>query len=386
LWSSAAGPAWNLTPSTSAIQGLVHLVYRDAWRAARGADLVAALTPLLDNGNPVYRYLSSQALGALHPDPSELIGELDRRLSIESDRHISAYLMGLLAWVMPTDPQRVDQILQRLAALPRWAVLAESPSGERTLGPADQGAQAVGVLAILAARYDTPYARSVVTAWLSQPVENPQRAMRTIMRLHELLNPAAPSGRSAQDRTFAILAPTLDQLRSVFVQAERSATSGDELRDRYTKVIKIAEELARQLYDASGAFDQRDPSSPSPSRGDQARFCTLALPLLQGLSAIHYPAITRHIVQIADHLTPLQPKPLLMLAAAAVTGDTMYAREPMGLDAALHLIRHYTVDYRGLVLDDPECTAAVRGMLESFVRLGWDKAIELAEDLDELFT
>jgi len=173
LWRSAPGPAWNLTPSTSAIQGLVHLVYRDAWRAARGADLVAALTPLLDSGNPVYRYLSNQALGALHPDPSELIGELDRRLSVESDRHISAYLMGLLARIMPTDPQRVDQILQRLAALPRWAVLTESPSGERTLGPADQGGQAVGLLAILAARHDTPYARSVVTAWLNQPVENP---------------------------------------------------------------------------------------------------------------------------------------------------------------------------------------------------------------------
>lgn len=206
------------------------------------------------------------------------------------------------------------------------------------------------------------------------------------MRVRELLNPAAPSDRSAQERTFAILAPSLDQLQSVFVQAERSATSSGNLRDRHTKVIKIAELLARELYYASGAFDQRDPSSPSPPRGDPARFCTLALPLLQGLSAIHHPAITQHIVQIADHLAPVQPKRLLMLAAAAVTSDTMYARELMGLDAALHLIMHYAADYRGLMLDDPECTAAIRGLLESFVRLGWDKAIGLAEDLDELFT
>jgi hypothetical protein len=386
LWSSAAGPAWNLTPSTSATQGLVHLVYRDAWRAAYETELVAALTPLLDSGNPVYRYLSSQALGALHPKPSELIEELDRRLSIESDRHTSAYLMGLLAQATPTNPPRVDQILQRLAALPRWAALTASPSGERTLGPADHSGLAVGLLAILAARHDTPYARRVVTAWLSQPVENPQRVMWTMMRLRELLNPAAPYDRSAQERTFAILAPSLDQLRSVFVQAERSAASSDGLRDRYTRAIKIAEELARQLYYASGAFDQRDPSSPSPSRGDRARFCTLALPLLQGLSAIHYPAITQHIVQIADHLAPVEPKRLLLLAAAAVTGDAMYAREPMGLDTALQLIRHYTADYRGLVLNDPQCTAAIRRVLESFVRLGWDKAIGLAEDLDELFT
>jgi hypothetical protein len=54
--------------------------------------------------------------------------------------------MGLLAQVVPTDSQRVDQILQRLAALPCWAVLTASPNGEQALGPADQGGQAVGLL------------------------------------------------------------------------------------------------------------------------------------------------------------------------------------------------------------------------------------------------
>jgi hypothetical protein len=385
-WNSAPAPTWGLTPSTSAVQGLVNLVYRGPWRAAHEPELVAALTPLLDSRNPVHRYLSSQALPALHPNRNELIEELERRLSIESDRHIATYLMRLLAGFTPTQPQRVDQILQGLAALPQWAMLTASSSGERTLGPADQGGMAVGLLAILAARHDTPYACSVVSAWLNQPVENPQRVMWTTMRLGELLNPAALSDRPAQERTFAILAPSLDQLRSVFLEAERGTTSSDELRDRYTNVVKIAENLARQLYFASGAFDQRNPSSPSTPRGDQARFCALALPLLQGLSAIHYPAITQHIVQIADHVGAAQPKRLLLLAASAVTSDKAYARELMGLDAAMHLVRRYSADYRGLVLDDPQCTAAIRGLLESFVRLGWDKAIELAEVLDELFT
>jgi hypothetical protein len=38
------------------------------------------------------------------------------------------------------------------------------------------------------------------------------------------------------------------------------------------------------------------------------------------------------------------------------------------------------------VLSDPQSTTAVRILLEAFVRLGWDRPIELAEELDELFT
>jgi hypothetical protein len=110
------------------------------------------------------------------------------------------------------------------------------------------------------------------------------------------------------------------------------------------------------------------------------------LPLLQALSEIHFPAITQYIVQIADHIRAAQPKPLLLLAATAATSDKAYPREPMGLEATLQLIRHYAADYRSLVLSDPQSTTAVRILLEAFVRLGWDRAIELAEELDELFT
>jgi hypothetical protein len=52
----------------------------------------------------------------------------------------------------------------------------------------------------------------------------------------------------------------------------------------------------------------------------------------------------------------------------------------------MQLIQHYTADHRDLVLNGPQCTTAVRALLEAFIRLGWDKATKLAEELDELFT
>jgi hypothetical protein len=40
---------------------------------------------------------------------------------------------------------------------------------------------------------------------------------------------------------------------------------------------------------------------------------------------------------------------------------------------------------RAIFLGDHEAIEAVRRLLESFIRIGWHQAIELAEELDELF-
>jgi hypothetical protein len=51
----------------------------------------------------------------------------------------------------------------------------------------------------------------------------------------------------------------------------------------------------------------------------------------------------------------------------------------------LQLLRQYLADHRDLVLGDTECTTAVRRLLESFVRVGWNQAIQMAEGMDEVF-
>lgn len=84
------------------------------------------------------------------------------------------------------------------------------------------------------------------------------------------------------------------------------------------------------------------------------------------------------------HLSP-QPKRAFLIAVNAVTRDPAYPREALAVDTTIRLIRHYTADHPSLLLGDPESATGVRTMLEAFIRLGWDKAITLAEELDELF-
>jgi hypothetical protein len=276
-------------------------------------------------------------------------------------------------------------LLEQLAALPQWATLTAPPDGDQECGPADSNAVAVDLMTILAARYDTPYARTVVTAWLSKPLSSPHRATRAMISLRGLLNPAQLAGYPAQDRVFGLLTLTLDQLRATFTKAETASAFTDDLREQVTSTIKIADEVARHLYSASGASDRETSSQPATPADGLTRFCALALPLLDALSAIHYPAVTHHIVETIDRIGETQPKRAFLIAVNAVTHDPAYPREVLAVDTTIRLIRHYTADHPGLLLSDPESATAVRTLLESFIRLGWDKAITLAEELDELF-
>jgi hypothetical protein len=260
-----------------------------------------------------------------------------------------------------------------------------SPDSDQECGPADQNAVAVDLMTVLAAWNDTPYARTVVSAWLSKPLSSFHRATRAMISLRHLLNPAQPTARPAQGRAFALLTLTLDQLREAFNEAEQASAISADLREQVTNVIKIAEEITRHLYFASGAFSQETSPRPPTPDDDLARFSELALPLLDALSAIHHPAVTHHIVETIDRIGVTQPKQAFLIAVNAVIRDPAYPREILALDATIRLIQHYTADQRSLVLSDPQCATAVRTLLEAFIRLGWDKAITLAEELDELF-
>lgn len=138
------------------------------------------------------------------------------------------------------------------------------------------------------------------------------------------------------------------------------------------------------MYFASGAHDARE-GKDTKTGTDLRRFFNLALPLLENLANVHYPSVTHQIVQTLDHLRTVRPRLTLLAAAAAVTGDQGYSRESLALDAVLNMVRHYLAEHRELLLTDQDSMSAIRTMLETYIRAGWDKAAQLAEELDDLF-
>jgi len=381
-WASALTAGWGETTATLAIGTASQMARSPRWRAAHGRLVADHLSPLLDDADPVFRFIATEALPGLHPAPEDLIPVLEARLATEQDRHVATLLMRMLAWFVHYDPIGIDQVIQRLAALPRWAVISASPDGDQIAGPVDEGGVAVGIIAGLAATYDTPYARGVLRAWFTSPGSHPERATTALHCLRDLLNPTDARQEPAQKRVLGLLEQGAVQIRAAIATAE---ASGSQQAHAVAGAIRFAAHLARTLYGVSGALEADHPVQTSVERGDPRTFARLVLPILDSLRSVHAPAVTLHIVQTIDHLAFADPKPALLIALEAVTDDEAYWRESAGVDAALKLVRHFAAEHRSLFLGDAESTAALRRLLESFVRLGWQQAIALAEELDELF-
>jgi len=49
----------------------------------------------------------------------------------------------------------------------------------------------------------------------------------------------------------------------------------------------------------------------------------------------------------------------------------------------MRIIDRYAADYRDILLTQPACLTALRQMLETFARSGWDQAIQRVQDLAE---
>jgi hypothetical protein len=266
-------------------------------------------------------------------------------------------------------------------------MMTGNPVGDDVDGYDARGNHAVALLAVLAGVHSTPHADRVVRSWFAAPLEHPNRIALTISAWRDLLNPAAVSLRDAQARVFEIISSNLVPLGTAWAAASSppaGQTLTDTIRANASRAVKIAEALGQQIYFASGAFDDKS-TRASTQRGEPERFCVLALPVLESLASVCHPAVTHHIVETIDHVSATQPRDALLIAQKAVFGDTAYAREPLGLDAALKLAKRYLADQRDLLQADPTCLTAERSILEAFVGVGWDQAMDLVEELDELF-
>ena len=217
----------------------------------------------------MYRLIASDALPALVGEQDAQITELERRLSLEEDRHVATRLIYILARYVNQAPRRIDDVLNRLAAAPRWAVLSASPAGEQPIGPADQGSIGVSIIAALGAVYGTPFAREVLDAWLMAPADHPQRAMAALHSLSYLLNPADPAGWPAQERLLDVTGKGLAQVQAAFDDAAKAHGTTGQQQARASAAVKYADHLALLIYAESGAMDDK---RQQPHRSSGATF------------------------------------------------------------------------------------------------------------------
>ncbi|TDD94151.1 hypothetical protein [Actinomadura rubrisoli] len=362
------------------MSGVTTLASRPEWLAELHDELSAAVIPFLSSPNALYRMLSAKAISFLF-EAEAALEHLEARLSSETDSQVQAMLGSLLSRYRDAYPHEVDEILRRIATKSQWAIVAADSKGDAKLSNDDRAEVIVKLLIIMAAEYGTPYAHDTVQSWLSSPLENPRRAERVPAWLRRFLNPEDTNSSVSQQRTFALLELPLAAVGEAWAEENAAVTPDTE---RANNAVKVANSVVQSVYYASGATNS-DESQKQEASLTQKAFAEHAFPLLDGYSVVRHPSVTHHIIQTLDHISIHAPERALLVAVRAAGGDVHYAREPLALSAVLQLIQRYLADHRELIVSSPKCMTAVRTLLETFVRQGWDEAIQFAERLEDMF-
>ncbi|MFI0483036.1 hypothetical protein [Actinomadura sp. 9N215] len=372
--------AWGATITSEAVSGVTTLARRPEWLAELHDELSAAVIPFLSSPNALYRMLCAEAIPFLFGEEAAL-EDLEVRLSSETDSQVQAMLVSLLSGYRGAYPLEVDEILRRIATKPQWAIIAADPIGDTDLSDEGRAEVIVKLLIIMAAEYGTPYAHSTLQSWLSCPLEIPRRTEWVPAGLRRFLNPEDTNSSVSQQRTFALLKLPLYAVGEAWTEENTAVAPNTE---RATNAVKIANSVVQNIYYASGATNSDEPQEDQATQMQKA-FAEQAFPLLEGYSVVHHPSVTHHIIKTLDHISFHAPERALLVAVRAAGRDAHYAREPLALSAVLQLIQRYLADHRELIVRSPKCMTAVRTLLETFVRQGWDEAIQFAERLEDMF-
>lgn len=382
---------WGVSPTTSAVQGLVRLLEREEWRShPEGERIGRLLIPLLDSPDETERMLVTRALPHLASD-DEFWRELSRRLSYEQSADVIDALLLAAARRGSQDPTALDECLDTAASGPAVARLLGAD--EDTSKPLNERSSAVGdlllqILVYLAFQHATPFASGVFATWMQEPLRRPASLDRLITWTRPYLNPQQRTNVAAQERAFQMLTNLVDASALAIHSAEETLTrsgslTSDERLD-LESAGRIADCIARDLFHASGAFRPTGPTAQTDKRAASRGFCELAFPIMESLARMPSAAAAHYLVQILTFLSPLEPRrAFLTVADIVTTNEARY--EPMGETAVLDMVDTYLAERRDLVLSDPTCLTALRRILDAFVDIDSDRAIHRVQELSEIF-
>lgn len=320
----------------SAADGLSKLVVRPVWRASEaGARIADTLTQLLNDPSPLVRRGAAHGIGGLYAErsPAERVTAIADIARAEGDRRVLEVLLWWLQWDVAQAPAEVDDLLRRL----------DSRGGAAT---EDSDSISKSLLAYLAVVPRTPFASARMAGWFSDATEHHETIVGLAPHLRDFLNLPDGSGQAA---AFELLDVAARAARDQW-HAAQAVADGIELREA---AARVAHAISQEIYFASGAFDDLGPD-PRPPRGDSTRFATYALPVLQALGQVDFPASTHEVVQTLIHLAPVSERQMLVAAANAVPPRGAYPTDSLAAGAVLPYLHRLLIEQRDLVLHDAE--------------------------------
>lgn len=260
------------------------------------------------------------------------------------------------------------------------------PVGERR---SETGDLLSNVLLFLGLVQTTPFVSALLTSLQRDPQNCPATVGRLVAFARPYMNPPGEDNTVTQARAFEMLTNLTDGVMRVVAASEEAITSGTTLSSEQRGDLEaagwIANCIAREIYHASGAFQNPSDKAGPDERVVAPSFCALSFPVIETLASVRGAAIAHHLVLTLVFLSRREPRRAFLSVAKIATPGSGYEYESLGESEVLDLVDEYLAERRDLILNDAECLSGLRRILETFVAVGSDRAIRRVQDLGELF-
>jgi hypothetical protein len=195
------------------------------------------------------------------------------------------------------------------------------------------------------------------------------------------------SGTVGQQAGFRLLRTAADASLARWVRDPSEHRADVELSDdqhaELEGALKVAHQVAEQIYFASGAFSEKQRQADRPENLEV--FADLAFPVIAACAALRVPQCIHLAIETMVYLAPLDEARALRSIAEAIPADGRYARESMAGTEIIPYLERLLAEQRQLVLYDEHGVVAFRHLLATFAGEGNQAALALAYTFADVF-
>lgn len=381
-------PSWG-SPSIriEAAQGLIRLARHPGFATPAVLD---ALTRLAQDAVPAVRFQISSYLNATYETAPEWMWKQAQQFAATetSTGVLSGLVSGPLDRLAGGHPEEVSQFARII--LNRF-----------TDGPgADSLKQACATLLVLL--YVWRGVEGATKIAMSMADEPAKHAGDVLHALHPLrrpltygsVSPTQPEAEHIRSRAIDFL---LRVTRNAVAQFDRIQEANSDRPteswapsdvDQAKALAHLIDGVGATLYFASGAFrDRGGDQEEKPTREQEVRLFTEAVPVLELLSSVGLPPLAHHLVETLEYFIEADPRRVFFLIAQTIVGGRRggYQYDSLAVDVMVKIIERYLAEYRYLFREDADARNRLLSILDIFVTAGWPSARQLSYGLEEIF-
>lgn len=376
------------SPRIHAAKGLLYLARHQELATT---EVLGALDQLSTEEVPAVRFQVAQRLGLLlKTAPDAMWSIADRMLAQDpSMAIINALVHALRRMTLP------NGALDRLQAAIRAAFARATDDRAGAANVRESCVQTMTSLYVMRGADDA--GRFVDDVIVGDMKAHPEHAGRIVHVLrdaftHGDIDPSATEDNEIRRRAIRLAEELLEHATTAFA-TWNTELAGQDL-DREHPDIKAArttaqiiDSVAKEVYFATGIFDERQNQDSRVSPGQRERLYSEAASLLDRLCDVGFAHSTHCVIETHEAFIPFDARGSFLRIARTVKAGQAggYDRDSLAAGLIVKLVERYLAEYRTLLQQDDECRQALIDVLDVFVRAGWPEALRLTYGLQDIF-